>query len=59
MEMEREPCAVGLPLGEDVGCPWFRKAPLEDVVDELQFALRARITAAKGEQSKGGRSNAA
>jgi hypothetical protein len=46
MEITGEPCAAGLPLGKDDQCPWFRDVPFEDVVDELQSALRARLDAA-------------
>ena len=45
IEMPEEPCGVGLPLGDDQQCPWFRDAPLADVLDEVQFALRARLAA--------------
>jgi hypothetical protein len=43
IENLEEPCAVGLPLDEETGCPWFRNASMADVVDELQHALRERL----------------
>jgi hypothetical protein len=53
------PCAVGLPLGEEERCPWFRDAPLEDLVDEMKFALDARITAGERAANKRKRRHAA
>jgi hypothetical protein len=43
IEVYREPCGVGLSLGEDERCPWFRDVPLWDVVGEVQHALRVRL----------------